>query len=238
VILKELTLEYLDKFNLKILQPTEGYRYSIDSFLLADFVSNLNFKKAVEFGGGCGIISFLLSSIKSQIEKLEIFEIQQSLFKCLELNKKNNKFKNTKIIVRNEDLKYAIPSFVPEVIFSNPPFRNPNNGKVSPLLEKAVARHEFSLNLSQLFNSFSKIAGKGTKFALIHLYERRSEIEKEAKSKLLFPEKIVRVRAFRNSLPRHIIYLFSKSLKPIIMKDIYIYTEDGKYNPNAWSIDF
>jgi tRNA1Val (adenine37-N6)-methyltransferase len=226
---QEVTNEYLKKYQLFLTQPAKGYRYSIDSFLLAEFLSELKFQSATEIGGGCGIISFLLTRMKKNIKQIEIFEIQQSLFNCLAFNAKNNNFNSTKIQIRNEDAKFALPSFIPEIIFSNPPFRVPKSGKISPNREKAIARHEFFLNLDELFQLASNLGNRDTKFALIHLFERKQEIEKSAKKHNFFPEITVAVKPFKHSHPKHIIFLFSKKQVSFVAKSFFIYEKKGIY---------
>ncbi len=228
--MQEVTKEYLNKYCLYLTQPAKGYRYSIDSFLLADFVSKLSFNSAIEIGGGCGVISLLLAKLKQNIKQMEIFELQKNLFSCLKTNIEENFLLEPKINLRNEDIRFALPSFVPDIIFSNPPFRNPGSGKVSPSIEKALARHEFSLSLEQLFFSVKQIAGTKTKFALIHLFERQKEIEKEGKKFGFFPQKIITVKPYINSNPKHIIFLFSQTNQEPIKESFFIYEQDGKYS--------
>lgn len=234
--MQDITSEYLKSFDLIIAQPAKGYRYSIDSFLLADFVSKLMFNKAIEMGGGSGIISFLIAKLKNNIEKIEIFEIQKELYSCLELNLINNIFPNIKFILRNEDIKFAIPSFIPDIVFINPPFRNPKSGKVSPSSEKAFARHEFFLDLDDLFKSFKKMAGKNTSLAFIHLFERKDEIERKAELYSLYPNTIIEISPFPLQKPKHIIYLFTSTPKPINVQRKCIYLRNGEYSPEMAKI--
>jgi len=229
---QEVTKEYLKKYDLHLTQPAKGYRYSIDSFLLADFVSKTQFETAVEIGGGCGIISLLVTKLKQNVKQIEIFEIQKNLFCCLQKNIKDNII-NSKITLRNEDIKFALPSFKPDIVFSNPPFRNPNNGKVSPTVEKALARHEFSLNLEQLFYSVKQIAKEKTIFALIHLFEREKEIKKTGKKFGFSPQKIITVKPYENSNPKHIIFLFSQTNQEPVKESFIIYEKNKKYTKSA-----
>ena len=43
-------------------QPEDGYRYSIEPFLLADFVSLSSGCRVLDVGTGCGIIPLLLAT--------------------------------------------------------------------------------------------------------------------------------------------------------------------------------
>jgi hypothetical protein len=54
--------EKLRPKDLKILQTEDGYRYSIDPFLLAAFVSLSAGANVVDLGSGSGVIALLLST--------------------------------------------------------------------------------------------------------------------------------------------------------------------------------
>ena len=80
---------------LTLCQSLNGYRYSIDAFLLADFCHLPRNSKVLDLGSGCGIISILLS-IAFPLSKIKGLEIQSELIKLANINILNNKL-NEKI---------------------------------------------------------------------------------------------------------------------------------------------
>src|SRR6266542_3732804 len=55
------TVDELRGFDLRIAQPRDGYRYSLDPFLLADFARPATGERVLDLGTGCGIIPLLLA---------------------------------------------------------------------------------------------------------------------------------------------------------------------------------
>lgn len=227
--MQDITSEYLKKYKLNICQPAKGYRYSIDSFLLADFVSKESFQKCIEIGGGCGIISFLISRLNKYVKEIEIFEKQKRLFNCLKQNSLINEFTNVKFKLRNEDARFAIKSLNPDIIYLNPPFYKLNKGKVSPFSEKAFARHEYNLNLIEIFKIFKRWKSENTKLAMIHIFDRKDEIERTSIKFNLNIDKILLIKPSINQIPKHIIYLFSTSSKITKKNETLVYDELGNY---------
>ena len=77
--------------SLRLSQSSNGYRYSIDAFLLADFCEVPKGFKILDLGSGCGIVSILLAKAwpNSQIVGIDI---QPDLVKLAKQNLQKNKF--------------------------------------------------------------------------------------------------------------------------------------------------
>src|SRR5690242_9744076 len=56
----EVTIDELGRFGLQIAQPVNGYRFSLDALLVADFVSTTQFARFADLGTGCGVIPLIL----------------------------------------------------------------------------------------------------------------------------------------------------------------------------------
>ena len=64
---------------LVIEQTEDGYRYSIEPFLLADFVRPSNGCRLLDVGTGCGVIPLLVAT-RGVVEEIVAIEIQSSLY--------------------------------------------------------------------------------------------------------------------------------------------------------------
>ena len=64
---------------LVIEQTEDGYRYSIEPFLLADFVRLSKGCRLLDVGTGCGVIPLLLAT-RGVVEEIVAIEIQSSLY--------------------------------------------------------------------------------------------------------------------------------------------------------------
>ena len=71
-------LDDLQLDGLKILQNPQGYNFTSDSVLLANFVQTKHKDICVEVGTGCGIISILVN-YKEKPKKIYAFEIQKDV---------------------------------------------------------------------------------------------------------------------------------------------------------------
>jgi len=161
---------------LKIIQRKNGYRYNIDSFILADFFSFPNFTSAVDLGCGCGIIAFLLYGLHRR--KVHGIELQQSLAQTGERSIKLNGISEF-VSISNIDVK-NIKHFFKEESFdaaiSNPPFYPVCSGRVNPNREKATARHEVAITANELLQNAWYLLKEEGIFALIYPIERYGEI--------------------------------------------------------------
>ncbi|MEK6673739.1 MAG: tRNA1(Val) (adenine(37)-N6)-methyltransferase [Nitrospirota bacterium] len=167
--------------DIKIYQPKNGYRFSVDALLLYDFVNVRRARMIADLGAGSGIVGILLA--KKYIEaEVTLFEIQKSLAslaeKNIELNSLNGRVKVIKSDLREiaeRSLSVVSPhSF--DIAVSNPPFRKEVSGLLSPEEEKAVARHEIKLKLPELIKAaYYMLRARGRLF-LVYLPERLMDL--------------------------------------------------------------
>ncbi|MBE9593726.1 MAG: hypothetical protein IMF19_09625, partial [Proteobacteria bacterium] len=71
--------ETIDTFlnsKLQIIQSRQGYRFSVDALLLAEFVSIRSDDVVVDLGAGCGIISLVLA-VKRKVGFIVGLELQE-----------------------------------------------------------------------------------------------------------------------------------------------------------------
>lgn len=150
-LLEQTTEDYI--LGLKICQKKEGHRLSIDPILLSSFVLP-HIKKndtVIDVGTGFGIIPLLISKRKKSAKIVGV-EIQKDLVLLAEENLRINKMgKNINIIegdFRELKERFKIGKF--DLVLSNPPYREPFSGRISPEKERAIARHEFYGDMEDL----------------------------------------------------------------------------------------
>ncbi len=172
--------ETLDSFfdgKLKILQKKEGYRFSIDAVLLAQFVKIRRDEKAIDLGTGCGILPLLLSQITKACSFVGA-EIQKGLVECAVKNVMLNHLED-RISILHRDFRKLKTTFPPgsfDVVLSNPPYRKYRTGRVNPLPEKAIARHEIKGTLDDLASIASYLLPHKGRFYLIFPASRTADL--------------------------------------------------------------
>lgn len=186
----ELRLDDLNLDNLKLYQYIEGYNFTSDSVILANFVKAKKSDVCVEIGAGSGIISVLVN-YKNNPQKIYAFELQE---KYAILAQKNVDFNNmqTSIEVINSNIKNFKDYLNKEVdvVFCNPPYYKSGVCKQSENEDIAICKHENYLPLSDLIKSASKLLKFGGKFYFVYPANRLDEIMVELSKNNLQPKKM------------------------------------------------
>lgn len=184
------TINYLLGYeNLKIYQDDEMFKFSLDSVLLAHFVSlSLKKCKILDIGTGNAIIPILLTTKTSN--KIDAVEIQKDVYnlgkKSIEINKLENQ-----ISIYNKDIKdYAsnLESDIYDTITCNPPFFKNMKENISE--HKQIARHEKTLKLEEIFEIAKKLLKNNGNIAIVHRPERLIDIISSMKKNNIEPKKI------------------------------------------------
>jgi len=229
--------ESLDTFyhgRILVLQRKNGFRFSLDAPLLADFITTREGEELLEVGTGCGIISLLLSL--KPFKHILALEVQPAM---VELARRNVLLNNLdgRVTVLQKDFRQYQPYRKFDVIFSNPPYIRRNSGFLSPSEEKNIAKHELLCSLEELL-SFTRNWLKETGRAFfIFPDSRRSEFEQEVIKQGL------KLKTGRSIYPRENepanFFLaecdFSaescRTIPPLVL-----FGPDGKYTPEAEEI--
>ncbi len=225
--------------NLLIEQPAQGYRFSIEPFILSHFVKPESNSKVLDIGTGCGIIPLLLIT-KHKDLKITGIEIQKSLFQQAKKNIQTNEYENFIQIIHDDfySLKenYSKEHF--DLIVSNPPYRKKNSGRINPCSEKAIARHELSLSLSNLVKYSSPILKTTGKIILTYPITRRDEVIGELRKNNFFPNRILIVKGHKKTKSSFFVVEASKSNQTLFPREseLIILNEDGSYTETMQEI--
>ena len=170
--------ETIDSFldgKLQIIQSRQGYRFSVDALLLAEFVSVRSDDVVVDLGTGCGIISLVLA-VKSKVGCIVGIELQEELASQAHRNAVLNKLEKKITIIRG-DLRHLPmgPAFA-HIVVCNPPYRRKKSGRINPDSSKAIARHELSTKVNDILFAGKTLLKEGGKLALIYPANRLAEI--------------------------------------------------------------
>ena len=165
--------------NLKIIQRSDYFNFSIDSLLISEFVNiQKNTKKILDLGtGNAAIPLFLSKKTSARIYGIEIQEISYNLaLKNININNLNDQIYIIYDNMKNY-LKYFNKEFF-DIIISNPPFFkiNENVNFLNNLEQLSIARHEVEIDLDELIKISSELVKDRGYFYLVHRADRLSEI--------------------------------------------------------------
>lgn len=172
-----LTLDDLKQFDLQLFQPRHGYRYSLDPLLLARFCGQtLSGGRIIDFGAGCGIIALLLARINRDATVVAV-ENNPEMAALVEKNIRHNDLAG-RVSVHAEDVinlrkSYHHSTF--DLVVSNPPFRTPSSGKVSPHAGRESARHETTAGLADFIAAAKYLVKPSGRICFIQLPARLPE---------------------------------------------------------------
>lgn len=160
-------------------QNTFGYRFSIDSVLLAHFILHWQDDVILDMGCGCGIVGMILLYRNAHIaQTVEGIEYQQSLVRIARKNSQENGMSSRLTIthgdVTQSDRYYHAESF--SKVVCNPPFYTTGSGRVSKNQENYVARHQVALNTSDLARNMSYVLTNKGRFALVFAAQSLNEL--------------------------------------------------------------
>ncbi len=133
-----------------------GYRHSVDPILLADFVEARKGDRVIDLGTGSGVIALALAKRFKDIEIVGL-ELQEGLVNAARENviaRRSRSNLNIKIIKGDiRDVKSIFDAESFDIVVGNPPYRKANDGRINPDREKAVARHEIEITLSEFIKA-------------------------------------------------------------------------------------
>ena len=184
--------ETIDSFlngKLQIIQSRQGYRFSVDALLLAEFVSVRSEDVVVDLGAGCGIISLFLA-VKRKVGFIVGLELQEELASQAQRNIVLNKLEKKMAIIRG-DLRHLPmgPAFA-HIVVCNPPYRRQKSGRINPDLSKAIARHELSTKVNDILAAGKALLKEEGRLALIYPANRLAEIFAKMKIQDIEPKRL------------------------------------------------
>lgn len=185
--------------NMYIMQDTEMFNFSLDSVLLANFVTiNKSDKSILDIGTGNAPIPLILTNrTNAKITGVEIQKESYELaLESVEINKLENQIEIINDDINNFYKNCESDSF--DIITCNPPFFK--NVITNDSNYKLLARHEKTLNLEQILIIAKKLLKNNGVIALVNRPERMIDIITEMKNNNIEPKKIQLVYPFRGKM--------------------------------------
>ena len=176
-------IENLESVNKKMVVEEKGLKITDDAILLSKFIKgyfDTNYKNTrekktfLEIGAGQGVISLLLSET-AIVSKIFAVEIQEEIFKILKKNVEINKL-NDKIIPINKNIKSIEGEY--DFIFSNPPYKKINSGKMPRNEAERVSKYEVLLTLEELILEIKRLLKNHGEFFVIVPNDRLNDVFK------------------------------------------------------------
>ena len=182
------TLDELKGYRLRIIQPRHGYRFSVDPLLLADFARIGKGERVLDLGTGCGIIPMLLARQEpsAQITGAEFQEVMADIAgRNVALNDLSGQVEIISHDVVDLRRRFPVSSF--DLVVSNPPYRRPGTGKISPRAGRDDSRHETTATLADFMAAAKFLVKESGRICFIYHTCRLAELMAQAALQKLAP---------------------------------------------------
>ena len=164
--------------NLQVYQYAEGFKFSLDSILLAEFAKiKKSDEKIIDLCTGNAVIPIILNFkfhkkiIGVELQK-EIFDLAKDSVSINHMEKEINLLNENVLNLEN-----YFPGNNFDVVLSNPPyFKYHHENFINKNLTKSLARHEITINLESLIKITSYLLKSKGRFYLVHVPSRIDEI--------------------------------------------------------------
>lgn len=217
---------------IQVKQNPSGYRFSIDAVILASHTAPLAEGNVLDLGTGCGIIPLILAY---QNPKAIIYgiEVQKGLANIADINVKENGMAD-QITILYGDMKTLTSDMISgpvNLIVSNPPYRKAGSGRVNPNRERAVARHEIKVTLSDVIETASRILPVSGKFVTIYPAERMTDLLIQMRSAGIEPKFLRMIHSGKDTEAKLLLAEGVRKGRPGVKigPPLFIYNKDGIY---------
>jgi tRNA1Val (adenine37-N6)-methyltransferase len=222
---------------LVIRQPERGYRFSIDSVLLAGFSAPHCRGRVLDLGTGCGVLLLLLSRLAPGMDSGIGVEIQPALCAFAERNFRENGPCRSLRAVRG-DFRREAPGAAPgafDLVVANPPYGRAGRGRRNPHPQREAARHEVHCSLRDLFEAAARYLAPAGGFALILPHDRLPEVQDGARRAGMGIGEMRRVHARKGAPPSRVLLLLARGTgqQPRELPPLYLHEGEGKYCPEV-----
>lgn len=175
-------VEMLESADKKMIVEEKGLKITEDALILSNFLRKYFSKKnknpktrksvILEIGAGQGIMSLLISEI-DMVERIIAVEVQKDVYETLKKNIEINNLRQ-KITPLNENIKNIEGKY--EFIFSNPPYKKVNAGKLPDNVTKRISKYEILLTLEELFREIRRLLSNYGEFFVIVPNSRLNDV--------------------------------------------------------------
>lgn len=188
------TLDAICGGAVRVLQRRLGYRFTLDPLLLAHFAveeGGAARGRLMDLGTGCGIIPLVLARRLGRTD-ITALELQPGLFSLARRNVFLNRCEREVTLVQG-DLRRAheqFPAGSYAQVLCNPPYRARATGRSSLSMEKALARHELTCELTDVSRAAAHLLEPGGRLCLVYPASRFSELVLALKARGLEPRTV------------------------------------------------
>lgn len=233
--MEPLTRDCFFSGRIVLTQPRSGYRFSIDSVILSHMVRPLPNETVLDLGTGCGVIPIMLAFRYRDIHVIGV-EIQPALAGLAQQNVADNRMTD-RIRILHQDmvqLQRADIGGPAGLVVANPPYRRLESGRLNADRQRAVARHELSIDLETLLLTARRMVADSGRMAMIYPAVRTVDLLAAMRAIGLEPKNLTMIHSTSESPARLVMVTAIRGGRPglAVGPPLALYRKDGTYSPS------
>jgi tRNA1Val (adenine37-N6)-methyltransferase len=230
--LTDETIDLLKVYDLQVIQPKRGYRFSLDPIILCDFALPAG-GRILDLGCGCGIMALVMARLARESPVTGV-ELQPALAALARRNAQLNGLADRVTVLESDILHLGqqLPANGFDLVLANPPYRRQGEGRISPRAGRDLARHESSATLADFLAAAKRLARPGGRICFIHHPERLVELLHLATCAKLAPRRLRLVHGDGAAPARMFMVELMKGSRGglEVLPPLFVYDADGGYS--------
>ncbi len=225
--------------DLKLYQYRDGLTFGTDALLLASFVRGDPTAKAVEFGGGTGIVSLLLA-VRHKVASIHSIEAQPEYAALIERNIALNGLSDRVFAVAG-DLreKDAVPGEGYDLVVTNPPYLKEGAGFANASQKKNAARRETRGGIADFCLAAGRKLKTGGRFVCVYLPERLPDLLSAMRESGIEAKRMTLVAADPTAVPSLVLIEGRRGGSPglTVTRPLFLY-RDGRHDTPSIDVQY
>jgi len=231
-----LTLDSILGGRLRLYQPADGYRFSVEAILLGRFVRARARDRVLELGAGCGVVSIMAAALARPLQVVAL-DVQPAFAALIARNAELNNLHNVSAVcadLRRRDIGAIRPASF-DVVIANPPYRALRTGRESPNPSRRVARGAAGATLGEFLDAAARAARYRAAVAIVFTASRTAELIAELRARRLEPKRIRFVHP-RLQRPASVVLIEARKgggVEAQVEPPLVLYDKPDVYSPEA-----
>ena len=229
-------LEDLQCAGLQVIQKKEGFKFGMDSVLLANFVKTDKNASIVELCSGSGVISILMTA-KTEARRIVGVELQDWFVEMANRSIQVNHLESSVGFVC-ADLRRIPSQPLPglgagsaDTVVVNPPYLKQHAGILSTEASVAIAKHEICCTLQEVVAAAAFLLKSGGNLFMVHRPDRLADVFCALRAFHIEPRYVKSVHASYGKHPVLFLICGKKHARANLkfLEPLYTYDLSGNY---------